>query len=109
MDENKWQLLLSHVEQKLFCVALLLAVQLSLWKCGFLSRFPGERTAFVWGISGEGRGEVGGEQLTHHLGPHKVQGWVHTLGRRAFGRTVQDSFFSILLLMVEKSTQNKLK
>ena len=67
-------------------LASLLALLLSLWKCGFLSRFPGERTAFVWGISGEGRGEVGGEQLTHHLGPHKVQGWVHTLGRRAFFR-----------------------
>ena len=40
----------------MFCVALLLAVLLSLWKCGFLSRFPGERTAFVWGISGEGGG-----------------------------------------------------
>ena len=54
---QKWWILIFHAEQELFCAGIAAgSVLLSLWKCGFLSRFPGERTAFVWGISGEGGG-----------------------------------------------------
>ena len=44
-------------------------------------------------------GEVGGEELTHHLGAHKVQGWVDTLVSRASKGALQGYYLSIVLML----------
>ena len=76
------------------------ALAMEVWISQSISR--GENGICLGDIWGGGRnrpGEVGGEQLTHHLGPHKVQGWVHTLVSRASEGVLQASYLSIVLIL----------
>ena len=78
-----------------FVLALLLAVCCSRYgSVDFSVDFLGRERHLSGGYLGRGEVRPGGEQLTHHLGPHKVQGWVHTLGSRASERTLQSTFLS---------------